>query len=242
MGIFDDQIRQRMQGDQELFEDSILRMASAVVGSNAAGSMASGRIVTKEAVDDILKFYRINPVDIPSHVTDPEEQLEYALRPHGLMHRMVALTQGWHKDAFGPMIAYRASDGAPVPLFPKPYRGYWFRDETGRKVSVNARNAQGLAFGTYRDIGYARGNAAHGRIAHRRACVVSFDYLAPGLHRPKLLVEQDTCACSLGAVGQSNAFAQKPAPRRDVLGVALLHDEPLVARAQPKHHHRQARR
>ena len=145
MGIFDDQIRQRMQGDQELFEDSILRMASAVVGSDAAGSMASGRIVTKEAVDDILKFYRINPVDIPSHVTDPDEQLEYALRPHGIMHRMVALTQGWHKDAFGPMIAYRASDGAPVPLFPKSYRGYWFRDETGRKVSVDARNAQGFA-------------------------------------------------------------------------------------------------
>ena len=145
MGMFDDQIRQRMQGDQELFEDSILRMASAVVGSDAAGSMASGRIVTKEAVDDILKFYRINPTDIPSHVTNPEEQLEYALRPHGIMHRTVELTEGWHKDALGPMIAHRASDGAPVPLFPKPYKGYWFRDEAGRKVSVDARNARDFA-------------------------------------------------------------------------------------------------
>jgi len=145
MGIFDDQIRQRKHGDQELFEDSILRMASAVVGQNAAGSMATERIVTKEAVDDILKFYRINPVDIPPNVTDPEEQLEYALRPHGIMHRMVALTKGWHKDAFGPMIAYRASDGAPVPMFPKPYRGYWFRDETGRKTTVNAGNEGNFA-------------------------------------------------------------------------------------------------
>ena len=145
MGIFDEQIRQRMQGDQELFEDSILRMASAVVGSDAAGSMASGRIVTKEAVDDILKFYRITPVDIPSHVADPEEQLEYALRPHGIMHRMVALTDGWHTDAFGPLIAYRAADDAPIPLFPKPYRGYWFRDEAGHKVSVNAGNTQDFA-------------------------------------------------------------------------------------------------
>ena len=145
MGIFDDQIRQRKHGDQELFEDSILRMASAVVGQDAAGSMATERIVTKEAVDDILKFYRINPVDIPPNVTDPEEQLEYALRPHGIMHRMVALTKGWHKDAFGPMIAYRASDGAPVPMFPKPYRGYWFRDETGRKTTVNAGNEGNFA-------------------------------------------------------------------------------------------------
>ncbi len=145
MGIFDEQIRERKHGDQELFEDSILRMASAVVGRDVAGSMATERIVTKEAVDDILKFYRINPVDIPSHVTDPEEQLEYALRPHGIMHRMVALTEGWYKDAFGPMIAYRASDGSPVPLFPKPYRGYWFRDEAGRKTTVNARNAKDFA-------------------------------------------------------------------------------------------------
>ncbi len=140
MGIFDDQIRQRKHGDQELFEDSILRMASAVVGQEVAGSMATERIVTKEAVDDILKYYRINPVDIPHHVTDPDEQLEYALRPHGIMHRMVALQKGWYKDAFGPMIAYRKSDGAPVPMFPKPYLGYWFRDENGRKTTVNSRN------------------------------------------------------------------------------------------------------
>ena len=145
MGIFDDQIRERKQGDQELFEDSILRMASAVVGQDAAGSMASERIVTKQAVDDILKFYRINPVDIPAQVTDPEEQLEYALRPHGIMHRMVALSPGWYRDAFGPLIAYRVSDGAPVPLFPQSYKGYWFRDAAGRKTTVNAGNAADFA-------------------------------------------------------------------------------------------------
>ena len=145
MSMFDEQIRQRIQGDQQLFEDSILHMASAVVGRKAAGSMASGRIVTKEAVDDILKFYRISPVDIPTAITDPDEQLEYALRPHGIMHRMVALSEGWYKDAFGPMIGYRAADGAPVPLFPKPYRGYWFLDETGHKTTVNASNASTFA-------------------------------------------------------------------------------------------------
>ncbi|MBR0405292.1 MAG: ATP-binding cassette domain-containing protein [Eggerthellaceae bacterium] len=145
MGMYEDQIRQRKRGDQEMFEDSILRMASAVVGSSVAGTMASSRIVTKEAVDDILKFYHINPVDIPSNVKDPDEQLEYALRPHGIMHRMVALTDGWYKDAFGPMIAYRADDGAPVPMFPKPYKGYWFRDDAGRKITVDARNARSFA-------------------------------------------------------------------------------------------------
>ena len=145
MGFQDDQIRQRKRGDQEQFEDSILRMASAVVGSQGAGAMASARIVTKEAVDDILKFYRISPVDIPAQITDPDEQLEYALRPHGIMHRMVDLPEGWHKDSFGPLIAYRADTGAPVVMFPKSYRGYWYRDESGKRVSVNARNASTFA-------------------------------------------------------------------------------------------------
>ena len=145
MSLFDDQIRQRKRGDQELFEDSILRMASAVVGEGVAGSMAASRVVTKEAIDDILKYYRINPVDIPSNVTEPDEQLEYALRPHGIMHRMVELSEGWYKDAYGPMIGHRASDGAPVPLFPKPFRGYWFYDENGRKTTVNARNARAFS-------------------------------------------------------------------------------------------------
>ena len=145
MDIFGEQIRQRKQADQELFEDSILRMASAVVGKETAGVMASSRIVTKEAVDDILKFYRISPADIPSSIEDPDEQLEYALRPHGIMHRLVALEGKWYKDAFGPMIAYRKSDGVPIPIFPKPYKGYWFYDEMGRKVTITSKNADNFA-------------------------------------------------------------------------------------------------
>ena len=145
MGLFDEQIRLRKQSDQEQFEDSILRMASAVVGSDSAGALASEHIVTKRAIDDILKFYHINPVDIPANIDDPEEQLEYALRPHGIMHRVVNLSDGWYKDSFGPLIAYRASDGVPVPVFPKPFKGYWFWDGPGHKATVSAANAAEFA-------------------------------------------------------------------------------------------------
>ena len=142
MGLFDDQLKQRKQADQDLFEDSILRMASAVVGSKTAGAMASAHIVTKEAVDDILKFYHINPVDIPASITNPDEQLEYALRPHNIMHRMVALSEGWYHDSYGPLIAYRKDDGQPVPMFPKSFSGYWYHDKSGKKTTVNAANAR----------------------------------------------------------------------------------------------------
>ncbi len=51
MSWFDDQIRLRKQKDQELFEDSIFRMASVVLGQNGAGSLNDERIVTKAAID-----------------------------------------------------------------------------------------------------------------------------------------------------------------------------------------------
>ena len=37
MGWFDEQIRQRKLSDQEIFEDSLFRMASAVLGKQRAG-------------------------------------------------------------------------------------------------------------------------------------------------------------------------------------------------------------
>ena len=55
------------------------------------------------------------------------------------MRRNVKLEEGWYKDAFGPMLAFRKEDGAAVALLPKPFTGYWFRDpDTGEKTTVNA--------------------------------------------------------------------------------------------------------
>ena len=140
MGWFDNQIRQRKQSDQDRFEDSILRMASVVVGNRYGDSLADGRIITKHAIDDILKYYHCKPVDIPESLKEPEEQLEYALRPYGLMYRVVELKENWFKDGFGPVIAFREEDGVPVALFPKELVGYYFRDSNGKKITVNKKN------------------------------------------------------------------------------------------------------
>ena len=60
MGWFDEQIRQRKISDQEIFEDSLLRMAASVLGRQGAGALRDGRIVTKAAIDEILKYYHYN--------------------------------------------------------------------------------------------------------------------------------------------------------------------------------------
>ena len=138
MGWFDDQIKQRKESDQAVFEDSIFQMASVVLGKKRAGTLDRDRMVTKAAIDDILKYYRMKPVDIPDSVRDLEDQLEYCLRPNGLMRRNIRLTKGWYKDAFGPILAFRREDGSPVAILPRSFSGYSFRDpETGSTRTLN---------------------------------------------------------------------------------------------------------
>ncbi len=142
MGWFDEQIRQRKQSDQEIFEDSMFRMASVVLGHSAVSAAADARVLAKAAIDDILKYYRIKPTEIPDTITDPDEQLEYCLRPHGLMRRNVKLEEGWYRDAFGPMLGTIKESGRPVALLPKTFHGYAFRDpESGNLITVNKQTA-----------------------------------------------------------------------------------------------------
>ena len=143
MGWFDEQIRQRKASDQEIFEDSIFRMASVVLGKQGAGVLEDERIITKAAIDEILKYYHYKITEIPDSIRDSDEQLEYCLRPHGLMRRNVTLDPGWYKDAYGPMLAFRKEDGAPVALLPRPFMGYYYRDPvTGQKTKLNRQTAE----------------------------------------------------------------------------------------------------
>ena len=143
MGWFDEQIRQRKLSDQEIFEDSLFRMASAVLGKQRAGMLDDERIIAKAAIDEILKYYHCKIAEVPDEIRDLDEQLEYCLRPHGLMRRSVILEKGWYKDAFGPMLAFRKEDGTAVALLPKAFPGYYYRDPvSGERVEINRKTAE----------------------------------------------------------------------------------------------------
>ena len=45
-------------------------MASAVVGTRDAGILTDARLITKDAIDDILKYYHYKPVDIPERISE----------------------------------------------------------------------------------------------------------------------------------------------------------------------------
>lgn len=142
MGWFDEQIRQREKSDQDILEESFFRMASVVMDKWNAERAEDSRLIAKEALDDILKYYKHKPVEIPESITDVAEQLEYALRPSGLMTRDVYLEEGWQHDAYGPMLGYLKDSGKAVALLPGAIAGYQFKDpETGRKKWVTRKNA-----------------------------------------------------------------------------------------------------
>ena len=143
MSWFDEQIRQRKQNDQNVFEESIFKMASSVMGVRGAGELKDSRIVTKNAIEDILKFFHFKSATIPDTLTDPEEQLEYAMRPSGIFYRKVLLSGKWYKNAFGPMIVFGREDGMPVAVFPKALGGYYYI-KGGKKIGINAAEARGF--------------------------------------------------------------------------------------------------
>ena len=143
MGWFENQIQDRRDADQTLLEDSFLRIAGVVMGERDAQRIGDARIITKNAIDEILKYYHYKPSELPESITNPDEQLDYCLRPHGMMRRSVELKKGWYKDAYGPILAFRRDDGSPAALLPGAVYGYFFRDPaTGKAVRLNAETEQ----------------------------------------------------------------------------------------------------
>ena len=143
MGWFDEQIRQREISDQNVLEDSFLRMAGVVMDKWNADRLEDQHLISREALDAVLKYCHCKPVEVPPSITDPKEQLEYILRPTGLMVREVELEGSWQNDAFGPMLGYMKDTGTTVALLPGKIFGYWFLDPaTGKKTRVTRKTAK----------------------------------------------------------------------------------------------------
>ena len=152
MSWFDEQIHHRDQSDQEIMEDSLLHIASSVLGRGKARKLQDKQTAAQDALEEILKYYGIKPAGIHEEITDLEDQLEMYLQPHGLMWRRVELGGKWYRDSMGPILGFRKDNDNTVALLPGPLFGYYYRDpETGIKHRVSKKNAslfsnEGLCF------------------------------------------------------------------------------------------------
>ena len=141
MGWFDEQIKQRIKTDDEAFADAFASMAGVVMGRGAESAQADDRQKTKNAVDEILKFYRVKSTELPDELQDINEQLEYLLRPSGVMRRVVNLEGDWYRDAVGAFLGTLKTGGV-VALLPHGLSGYAFFDhQSGKAVKLNRQTA-----------------------------------------------------------------------------------------------------
>ena len=140
MGWFDEQIRDRRQYDDEAFSEAFANMASAVMGRRISAAVSDDRRAAKTAIDDILKYCGVKSREVPDSITDVNEQLEYILRPYGIMRRTVRLEDGWYRDAIGIMLGSFRESGKAVALIPGGLSGYTYYDpETGRRKRIGRK-------------------------------------------------------------------------------------------------------
>lgn len=143
MSWFDEQIRQRMESDQEQLEDTFFRMASVVLDRWGEKQLNDEMVISQDALNDILKYYHEKLVEIPEDITDMTEMLEYAFRASGLMMRDVRLEKGWQHEVFGPMLGYLTDSKKAVALIPRAISGYYYVDpDTGKHIPVTRKTAE----------------------------------------------------------------------------------------------------
>ena len=143
MGWFDEQIKQRKQSDDQLFEEAFVRVADAVLGTRMSAAYLSDENKASGEIGEILKYYRIKPREVPDAVKGLDDRLEYLLQPHGIMRRNVLLPKGWYKDAIGALLARRKDDGTVVALIPRGLTGYaYFDAANSRWVRIGRKNEE----------------------------------------------------------------------------------------------------
>ena len=141
MGWFDEQIKQRRQNDDNVFNDAFVNIAGAVMGKRVSDALNDERMITQNAIDEILKYYRVKPREVPDSIQDMNDRLEYLMRPYGIMRRDVKLSEGWYRDAVGAMLGVMKEDGRIVALIPDGMYGYRYYDyAAGTCRRVNRKN------------------------------------------------------------------------------------------------------
>ncbi|MCL1893249.1 MAG: ATP-binding cassette domain-containing protein [Holophagaceae bacterium] len=144
MNWFEEQVKNRLQNDEDDFSSAFAELSSIVMGDAAASAgLITPRQKTRNAVQEILKFFNQSIVPVPDSITDTAEYINYCLRPSGIMKRRVELVGKWWRDAYGPMLGF-LKNGDAVALLPSR-RGYsYFSYEDQKRVALSQATANDI--------------------------------------------------------------------------------------------------
>jgi len=155
-GWIDEQIKNRIRNDEDGFQNAFAQLSSIVMGKSVISeALNTDRMKTKNAIEEILKYYHVKQVELPEGIDDMNDQLEYLLQPTGIMRRVVKLEGQWWRNAVGPMLG-QTKNGDVVALIPSGLNGYSFSDhESGRTIKLSSKSGKTLgeeAFCFYRPL------------------------------------------------------------------------------------------
>ncbi len=143
MSFLDSQIKDRIEKEDAELAEALAEAAGAVMGRRISAALNDDRIAAKNAIERILKYYHAKPRELPDEISDVNDQIDYQMRPHGIMTRRVKLEKGWHRNAIGAMIGIRKSDGGVVALLPHGFTGYRYIDEkTEQSVKITSKTEE----------------------------------------------------------------------------------------------------
>ncbi len=136
MSIFSSQIEKR----RKLDASTLLREIKE--GATRMGLHYGGTVPQTDnlAIRQVLEALKIVDYELePDDVLPLEQQLHNILQAHGIMTRQLRLTDGWWREASGPLLG-RTRSGRLVALLPKwTGRSYRFTDEDGTQREVSRR-------------------------------------------------------------------------------------------------------
>lgn len=146
MGWFDEQIKERMQNDDDAFSEAFEKMASVVMGQSVLKEQMNDNVKqSQDAIEEILHYYRIKPQETPPNVKDMYDQLEYQLRPHGIMYRNIVLSDKWYSDGIGVMLGSTVN-GDIIAIVPSGSKGYKYYDrQSGKYIKITSKNEKTIS-------------------------------------------------------------------------------------------------
>ena len=146
MGLYDEQIKQRIKSDEDSFAYSFANMSSVIMGRSVLSDLDFDvRVLAKDAIDEILRYYRVKLQELPGGLNDMNDQLEYLLRPSGIMRRTVKLEGTWYKDGIGALLG-KTKEGEIIAIIPSGLSGYAYYDrKSGKRIKITSEVSKNIA-------------------------------------------------------------------------------------------------
>lgn len=141
MKDFNEKLHKKELADEAQFEDAIDALRDAVIGNRLKNALSNAE-VESSAVNEVLKYFhcKYKEQPLPPEIDTLEKQLDYRMRPFGIMYRPVNLDRGWYKHAVGIMIGTLKEDGSAVVLRPGKFGGYVMIDSRSiKRIRLNSK-------------------------------------------------------------------------------------------------------